>query len=762
MSDETPPPNAPGEPAADRLLLVGNPNVGKSVIFGLLTGRYVTVSNYPGTTVEVSRGQGTVAGRAVEVVDTPGANSLSPNSEDEKVARDVVLDAGPKTVIHVADAKNLRRALLLTAQLAELEVPVVMALNMWDEAEARGIAIDLKRVREGVGVPVSSLVATERRGFRALTSSVAKARVATFRPEYGKPVESAAAEMMELLPDDMAGRRGLALMMLSGDNALEKDLATRAGGAGGAGPGFREAVAAVRERLQSKLAEPIAQVIQKRRAAAADALVAEAVTSSRAAAASGGLGRSAFFMGLGPLFFYAVGWRLASAALYTFSGDAPRIGALGHFGTELAVQALSLASMAAYSLSALRREYATGGSAASSLARLSTHPVGGGPVLLFVLWIIYRVVGVHGAGDCVDFLEGTVFGTLDQATGGYDGFVNGPLSRALAAVAGADGIVYAFFFGERSGLMSTGMTYAIAIVFPIVTLFFIAFGLMEDSGYLPRLALLADRIFKRVGLSGKAVLPMVLGLGCGAMATMTTRILETPRQRFIAILLLALAVPCSAQLGIITAVLAGISSTGVLIYVVVMAVALLGVGWAAASVLPGAHADFLLEVPPFRWPSPKNVLVKTYHRVKWFMREAVPLFLLGTFCLFVAERIGLLKVVETAAKPLVSGMLGLPVESTIGFILGFLRRDYGAIIIFEQFRAGDMRPDQALIALIVITLFVPCLAHLFVCIKELGWRKALLMDAIIFAFAFAVGGVVRLVLILTGLEITAAKITAAM
>jgi ferrous iron transport protein B len=365
------------------------------------------------------------------------------------------------------------------------------------------------------------------------------------------------------------------------------------------------------------------------------------------------------------------------------------------------------------------------------------------------------VVGVFGAGDCVDFLEGSVFGKLSKASGEYGGLINGPLSRALAALVGRESIAYAFFFAASSGLVSTGLTHAVAIVLPIVTFFFLAFALMEDSGYLPRLALLADRAFKRVGLSGKALLPMVLGLGCGTMATITTRMLATRRQRFIAILLIALAVPCSAQLGIIAAVLAGISPAGVTVYVSVVVGLLLAVGWGAARVLPGGGSDFLIEVPPFRRPGLKNIVVKTYHRVKWFMREAVPIFLLGTACLFVAERVGLLGLIERAARPLVKGLLGLPVETTIGFVLGLLRRDYGAVIIFDQFRQGQMSAEQVLVALVVITLFVPCLAHLFVCIKELGWRKALLMDAMVFVLAFLAGGAVRGFLALTGLQVAA-------
>jgi ferrous iron transport protein B len=239
------------------------------------------------------------------------------------------------------------------------------------------------------------------------------------------------------------------------------------------------------------------------------------------------------------------------------------------------------------------------------------------------------------------------------------------------------------------------------------------------------------------------------------MATMTTRILETRRQRIIAILLLTVAVPCSAQLGVISAVLAAISAAGLLIYVAVILVVFFAVGWAAAKVMPGDPADLLLEVPPFRWPRLTNVLVKTYHRVKWFMREAVPLFLIGTACFFVADKTGLLGVIEAVARPVVTGLLGLPAAATIGFILGFLRRDYGTVIIFEQFKQGQIGANQTLVALVVITLFVPCLAHFFVCVKELGWRKALLMDAFVLVLAVLVGAAVRLLLAATGIDVTA-------
>ena len=304
-------------------------------------------------------------------------------------------------------------------------------------------------------------------------------------------------------------------------------------------------------------------------------------------------------------------------------------------------------------------------------------------------------------------------------------------------------------FGMDAGLLTIGIKYSFAIVLPIVTFFFMAFGLMEDSGYLPRLAMMTDRIFKKIGLNGKAALPMVLGLGCATMATLTTRILDTRKERTIAILLLALAVPCSAQLGVIANVLASVSGMAFMLYVLMIVAHLLVVGYLASKVLPGEHSDFLLEIPPFRAPMVSNVALKTLYRVHWFIREAVPLFLLGTFMLFVLTKLGLLEILQKLASPVVAGILGLPAAATAGFLLGFLRRDYGVITIFQSLKQsghGVADPGQLLVALVVITLFVPCIANFFVMIKEQGLKRAMLMVAFIVPVAVFAGAMMRVIL----------------
>jgi ferrous iron transport protein B len=303
------------------------------------------------------------------------------------------------------------------------------------------------------------------------------------------------------------------------------------------------------------------------------------------------------------------------------------------------------------------------------------------------------------------------------------------------------------------GVVSMGLTYSVAIVLPVVGTFFFAFGALEDSGYLPRLAVLADRMFRFMGLNGKAVLPMVLGLGCVTMATLSTRILSTRKERLLATMLLALAVPCAAQIGVILGMLAWVSFGAVLLLFGILALQMLLVGWIADKILPGKRSDFVVELPPMRLPVLENLLRKTWHRVIWFLREAVPLFILGTAILFTLDRLTILPFIVRAAEPLMVGLLDLPAKAAEAFVMGFLRRDYGAAGLFELARQGLLDHTQIMVSLVTMTLFVPCVANFFVIIKEQNFKKAVLMLGFIIPYALVVGAVVNVFLRWTGFEL---------
>lgn len=629
------------------ILLVGPPNVGKSVIFTILTGQYVEVSNYPGTTVEVFSGVSNFS-PLTEVVDTPGINNLFPHSLDEEVARDIVLkNKDNSTVILIVDAKNLRRGLLLATQLAEIGVPFIFNLNMADEAEKLGLFIDLSRLSQDLKTEVNTTVAIEKRGVDELKEKLSRARKSDFYPRFDQNIEKAIAEIASLLPKPST--RYEALAVLNNDRFYLSKLAKKLDK-----KSFRK-ILKIREELASRYSDPLAFVIESRRAYFIESLIKKVLSQKEKTAERKG---RTFF------------------------------------------------------------------------DQLALHPIFGFLILAFVLYLVYLFVGVLGAQIVVDFTENILFSKV----------VN-PIWIKLAEFL-PWGLLKDFLVGKY-GLLTVGLTYALAIVFPIVLFFFFAFSLLEDSGYLPRLAALLNRTFKLMGLNGKAVLPMILGLGCDTMATLTTRILDTPKERIIATLLLALGIPCSAQLGVITGLLGGLSFKALLIFVLVIVSQLLLVGFLASRLIPGEPSDFLIEIPPLRIPKITNIILKTSYRVEWYVKEAVPLFLLGTALLFFLDFSGLLKIIESVARPVVSSFLGLPVETTTAFILGFLRRDYGAAGLYKLAKAGLLNPQQILVSLVTITLFVPCIANFLVIIKERGWKVALAIVSFIFPFAFLVGGVLN-------------------
>ncbi len=627
------------------IILVGNPNVGKSVIFGRLTGRYVTVANYPGTTVELTHG---ALPDGTPIIDTPGINSLNGISDDERVTRDVLFTKPEKVraVVQVADAKNLRRALALTLQLAELDVPLVLDLNMIDEASAHGVQINCEQLADRLGIEVITSVATRGDGLERLPEAISHAHPPTSSHSYDADLEKAIRDVEAQLPGDADHRRGLALRLLMGDETLAEKL-----GLNGSLTGIRDAVDAYYKR-------PVNVVVAQQRMDTAQAILDGIVTES------------------------------------------------GEPGQDWG-----------------RR-----------ISRWTTHPLLGWPILLAVLFVVYKFVGEFGAGRLVDLMQNTVFGQ----------WLN-PLATRIVDALLPIPFVHDLLVGQY-GLISMALTYGLAIVMPIVTTFFIAFSLLEDTGYLPRLAVMLNRVFKTMGLNGKAVLPMVLGLGCDTMATMTTRILETRKERIMVTLLLALGVPCSAQLGVILGMMGVMSAAGVLLWAFVVIATMLAVGLLAARLLPGERSDFILELPPIRLPQLGNILIKTAARLEWYLKEVLPLFILGTLILFALDKTGALTLIERIASPLVVGLLGLPAQATGAFLIGFLRRDYGAAGIFALALHGQLNSNQIVVALIVITLFIPCIANVMVIVKEYGGRVAAGVAAVVFPLAFLIGGIINLAL----------------
>jgi ferrous iron transport protein B len=367
------------------------------------------------------------------------------------------------------------------------------------------------------------------------------------------------------------------------------------------------------------------------------------------------------------------------------------------------------------------------------ISRLTMNPITGLPFLFLILyWGLYRFVGDFGAGTVVDFIEGTLF---EEHINPY---LTAFFSQILPWKTLQDLVV-----GEY-GLLTLGLRYAVALILPIVTFFFLVFSVIEDSGYLPRLAMLIDRTFKWIGLSGRAVIPMVLGLGCDTMATMVTRTLPTKRERIISTMLLALAVPCSAQLGVILALLEG-KPLPMMIWAGVVALIFLLIGFLTAMIMPGERPSFYMEVPPLRLPKISNVLVKTYVRVKWYFKEIMPLFLLASVFIWLGQLTGLFDVVLNLLKKPVQ-LIGLPADAAKIFLFGFFRRDYGAAGLYDLSQEGVLNDIQLVVACVALTLFLPCIAQLLMNLKERGWKTGLGISMFTLLIAFAAALAMKLIL----------------
>lgn len=639
-----------------KLILVGNPNVGKSVIFNYLTGRYVTVSNYPGTTVEVASGK-LLGRKEVVVIDTPGINNLIPTSEDEIVTRNILLEHLDAKVVQIGNSRNLERTILLSVQLKEMGVPFVLCLNMTDESRESGIEIDSEALSQTLGVPVVQTVATQRIGLGKLVPALQKVQSNHFSGiGYPPLIDKGVGLISSMIREEFPWKKSASLMILASDSSLNHWIKK-----------------AIPEDQFSQLDECVRETGTHFRIP-----VRDVITTSR----------------------------------MTMAKD--------------------------IALGVTKRTEAKSPSFMTTVGRWSRHRFGGLIIAVIILFLMYELVGVFGAQMMVDFFEQTVFGR----------WVVPFLTKVVDTVVPI-GLIRELLVGQY-GLLSMALSYSIAIVLPIVATFFMAFGVLEDSGYLPRLAVMMNRLFKMMGLNGKAILPMVLGLGCDTMATMTTRILDNRKERIMVTLLLALGVPCSAQLGVILGMLAALSLPMSFLWAGFVLLVLFSVGYLSSKVISGESSDFVLELPPMRIPNLSNIIVKTVARIEWYLKEAVPLFFLGTFTLFVFDKVKLLGVIERAVSPIIVGFLGLPSKATEAFLVGFLRRDYGAAGLYNLFRdhlaAGTVDMDiqiKVLVSMIAITLFMPCIANLFMIIKERGWKTALAISAFILPFSIGVSGAIN-------------------
>jgi len=378
----------------------------------------------------------------------------------------------------------------------------------------------------------------------------------------------------------------------------------------------------------------------------------------------------------------------------------------------------------------VRRQKVTLDEFSQTAATLCRHPVWGIPILGGIVFIMFLLV-VNVANKIAGWMDGTIWVP-----------VSGWIEKVVPAGFWSD-----FLIGDY-GVLSLGLANAFLTVLPILSVFFLAYNTLEDSGYIPNLCVLTRRLFEKVGLSGSAIMPLVLGFGCKTMATLTTKSLRSQRERYISIYLIAFAIPCAAQMGLNMSILGRMGVTAFMVAFGVLASVEIAAGLALNYMLKQEEkSDFIQELPRMRLPNPKAVLKKTYYRLFWFLQEAVPVFIYAAVALFVVDRIGLLDALKRVISPVMEGFLGLPLSMTDALILCMVRHEAAAALIINLIEKGQLNYVQCIVAVTLTTMFVPCLANIMAMIRELGAKKALMMALLINTSAFLIAGVLNGVLV---------------
>jgi ferrous iron transport protein B len=650
------------------IALAGNPNVGKSSLFNRLTGMGVVTANYPGKTVEVQLAETRFAERAIGIIDLPGTYALGGISEDQWVARQALLDGTPDAVILVLDATNLARNLYLGLQILDMGLPMVVALNIVDQAKARGIEVDVPRLAALLGSPVVPTVATRGAGLDLL---MARAVDRATRPlplpprlRYSVDVEAAIGKLeaaLRTLPDRPhgLGPRAAAILLLEGDPELGAWLA----GAEGA-----------EELLRLR-----------------DAVV---------------------------------------AVLRDARGEDP--------GLLLARERHGLAGLIA---AEVEQREPRRPSLAERLWRLTTAPATGLPLLALVLAGIFGFLFYVG-----DWLS-TGFSAL------WTAFASPVIRWPFLTLLGDGALSRTLLWGFDAGINA-----ALAVGIPYVLTFYFLLAVLEDTGYLNAVAFLTDQLMHKMGLHGRAAIPLVAGAGCNVPAIMGTRVLGSMRERVIASTLVVLT-PCSARTAVI---LGAVSLTAgwkpaLAIYGVTFALALLtGIGM--HHLLPGRGTGLVMEMFPFRRPGLLPILKKTWYRFYAFVVVATPIVLGGSIVLGGLYETGLLWKLAVPLRPVMEGWLGLPAVAGLTLIVAVLRKELALqlLVTLAMVQYGPqarnllsfMRPDQIFVYALVNTLYVPCLATIAILGRELGWRRAALISGFTVVRALLAGGAARGILAL--------------
>lgn len=571
-----------------KILLMGNPNVGKSVVFSRLTGVHVVSSNYPGTTVGYTKGKINVDNHEADMIDVPGTYSLTPSCQAEEVARDMFFDEKPDLVVNVLDSTNLERNLFLTLQILESGIPTVLVLNMWDAAKRKGVHINLEKLSKSLGVPVIPATAVTGEG---INETVVKIN------EVSRGMDNYSSKIKSMKGDERWAFIG---NLLENVQRIEHRHPT------------------VLERLE----------------------------------------------------------------------DA------------------------------------------------SVHPVFGFIIAALVLYITLEVV--------VGLSNLMIEHIMDPFYYNY----YGPFITNLISSWFPNSIIQSILVGTgyqdatSFGILTTGVYVEFAVVLPYILFFYFMLGVLEDFGYLPRLAVLIDSLMHKIGLHGYSIIPIILGFGCNFPAVMSTRILEGKREKFIAATLIAISVPCMAQTAVIIGLLGPYGLQYIAIVYGTLFLIYVFVGMLLNKLIKGESPEVFLEIPPYRIPHLSTLLKKTWFRVKSFVIEAVPFVFLGVLAINLLYIFGIMDVIIAALSPVLSNLFGLPSDAIGALVMGLLRKDLATAMLAPL----NLGINQLVVASTVLAVSFPCIATLVILLKELGIKDTLKTLALMLGMALVVGTILHMIL----------------
>jgi len=632
-----------------RLAIVGNMSVGKSTLFSRMCTEKTSVIKIPGNSVSIISGK--IRGINAQAYDTHSIYSIFSSDEEERAARDILIPLEENSdtwgIIVTADAKNMKRSIAIALQFAEYGLPMLLNINMIDEATSRGININTEELSEILGIDVCTTVARDGIGVRKVVSRISNMQIPDSLIEYPDWVMNYLEFANKLLPPSIISSRIIGLLLLAGDTGIEKHIEDKISS------DLLEQLKNIAEEYRQNEPLPIGIILTSLYNKRAENIVNSIQTIQK------------------PL-------------------KRPFLNKLGDWCTKLST---------------------------------------GIPIALIVLYLMYLFIGTFGATFVVDTVNMKVF----------EGFLL-PLTEKIV-----DPIPNKFFrdmlIDPEFGILPTGVFIALGLVLPVLFCFYIAFGFLEGSGYLPRLSILLDKLLQKMGLNGKGVIPLIMGFSCVTMAILTTRMLDSKKEKNIASFLLLLGMPCAPLLAVMFIILGKMHITASITVFGLIFLQILVAGFLANKILPGERTPLLMEIPPMRIPQFFQIIKLSAIKTYFFMKEAVPVFIIASLFVFLFERMGGLDILEKIAKPVVNGFMGLPEKSVQVFIKTIIRRESGATEI--EHLSSNYDNVQLVVNLLVMTFLSPCMNATIVLFKERGTRTAVVIIVTVMIYAIIIGSVVN-------------------